>query len=520
MYKIINRIIRWTGEYKLRLYKGFVYSFFNTIFTALPIMSAAFGLNLILADIRGEKELTPQWIWIMLAFLIFAVLGRFYTAYRRAVLQESITYEMTAKQRIHVGNILKRVPLGFFQKNNVGDLTSAVTNDLSYMEMYGMKMIDTVVNGYISAFTMVFCLCFYSLPLALVSATGIFLSALALNFLGKKSKKNAPIHLKAQENMIGATIEYIHGLPVVKAFGRQGVSIQNIKNAYEESKNINMRIEKQFVPLNCLHLLSLKVASAAIIMLASYFAMKGSMSVPNMVMMVIFSFVIFGHVEAINNATHVLEMIDNTMDKLEAIENEEFIDETGKDIKLSSYDIRFDKVTFSYDQREVLKGMSFTVPQNTTTAIIGSSGSGKTTICNLIARFYNPNSGTIFIGGKDICSTTCESLLKNISMVFQKVYLFHDTILNNIRFGNPNASIDDVVEVSKKACCHDFIMALPNGYDTIIGEGGSSLSGGEKQRISIARAILKDASIADLRTVKRNYYPRFKLPLKKCRKKS
>jgi ATP-binding cassette subfamily B protein len=281
-----------------------------------------------------------------------------------------------------------------------------------------------------------------------------------------------------------------------------------------------MRIEKQFVPLNCLHLLSLKVASAAIIMLASYFAMKGSMSVPNMVMMVIFSFVIFGHVEAINNATHVLEMIDNTMDKLEAIENEEFIDETGKDIKLSSYDIRFDKVTFSYDQREVLKGMSFTVPQNTTTAIIGSSGSGKTTICNLIARFYNPNSGTIFIGGKDICSTTCESLLKNISMVFQKVYLFHDTILNNIRFGNPNASIDDVVEVSKKACCHDFIMALPNGYDTIIGEGGSSLSGGEKQRISIARAILKDASIADLRTVKRNYYPRFKLPLKKCRKKS
>lgn len=498
MYKIIKRIINWTGEYKGRLYKGFVYSFFNTIFTALPIMAAAIAFNLILSVEKHEKPFDEKWIWLMLIFLICAVLLRFFTAYRRAVLQESIAYEKTAEQRIRIGNILKRVPLGFFEKNSSGDLIAAVTNDLSYMEMHGMKMVDIVVNGYISAFTMVLCLCFYNITLAVVSLLGIFLSAAALKALGKKSEKNAPMHLKSQEHMTGATIEYVHGLPIVKAFGKQGAAIKSICDAYEESKRINIRIEKQFTPYNCLHLFILKASSVAIVILSAYFALQGSLSVPNMVMMIIFSFTIFGHVEAVNNATHVLEMIDNTMNKLDSIEKAEFIDEGCKDIKINTYDIKFDNVTFGYGDREVIKNVSFKLPQNTTTAIVGPSGSGKTTICNLIAKFYNPASGKIVIGGENIADVNCESLLKNISMVFQKVYLFHDSIINNIRFGNPEASYEEVVNAAKKACCHDFIMALPKGYDTIIGEGGSSLSGGEKQRISIARAILKDAPIVIL----------------------
>lgn len=498
MFKIIKRIINWTGEYKPRLYKGFVYSFFNTIFTAFPIMMAAIGVNLILEDVNGQKTFDTKWIGIIFVFLIIAVFLRFITSYGRAVLQESIAYEVSAKQRIRIGNILKRVPLGFFEKNGSGDLTAAVTHDLSYMEMYGMKMVDTVVNGYISAFTMVLCLCFYNITIASVCFLGIILSAFALKLLGKKSEKNAPLHLKSQEHMTGATIEYIHGIPIVKAFGQQGAAVKSIHDAYKESKDINIRIEKQFTPYNCLHLFILKTASVAIVLLSSYFAMQGNLSIPNMVMMVIFSFIIFGHVEAINNATHVLKMIDNAMDKLEAIENAEFIDEMGKDIELNSYDIQFSNVSFGYDDRKVIKNVSFNLPQNTTTAIVGPSGSGKTTICNLIARFYNPNSGKILIGGVDISHMTCDSLLKNISMVFQKVYLFHDTIINNIRFGNPEASYEDVVNAAKKACCHEFIMSLPKAYDTVIGEGGSSLSGGEKQRISIARAILKDAPIVIL----------------------
>lgn len=177
------------------------------------------------------------------------------------------------------------------------------------------------------------------------------------------------------------------------------------------------------------------------------------------------------------------------------MQSEQILDKDGKDIKLEHYDICFDHVSFGYDDRTVLKDISFQIPEHTTTAIVGSSGSGKTTICNLIARFYDVNSGTISVGKTDVRDMTCDSLLSNISMVFQRVYLFNDSIEKNIRFGNPSATHEEVVFAAKKARCHEFIMQLPNGYDTVVGEGGSTLSGGEKQRISIARAILKDAPI-------------------------
>ena len=215
-------------------------------------------------------------------------------------------------------------------------------------------------------------------------------------------------------------------------------------------------------------------------------------------MLDMFSFMIFGSVEAMNNAAHVLEVIDATLDKLDGIEHADMIDKDGKAISLQNADIAFRDVTFSYDTVPVLRNISFSIPQGSTTAIIGPSGSGKTTICNLIARFYDVDSGEVTVGGEDVRNMTCDSLLRNISMVFQKVYLFHDTVENNIRFGNPNATQEEIIEAAKKAQCHDFITALPDGYETVIGEGGSTMSGGEKQRISIARAILKNANIVIL----------------------
>ena len=219
---------------------------------------------------------------------------------------------------------------------------------------------------------------------------------------------------------------------------------------------------------------------------------------PTMLMLDMFSFMLFGSVETMNNAAHVLEVIDATLDKLDHIEHAEIIDRDGKDIVLKNADIEFQNVTFSYDKTPVLRNISFSIPQGSTTAIVGPSGSGKTTICNLIARFYDVDSGKVLVGGENVRDMTCDSLLRNISMVFQKVYLFHDTIENNIRFGNPNASQEEVIAAAKKARCHDFIMSLPEGYQTVIGEGGSTLSGGEKQRVSIARAILKNADIVIL----------------------
>ncbi|MGO5075027.1 ABC transporter ATP-binding protein [Clostridium sporogenes] len=498
MFKSIKRIIQWAGQRKKRLYIGFIYSFFNTMFTAMPIMGAAYGLNLIIEDMNGNKNLTIDWVFYMLGFMVFTVLGRFLFSYLRASTQDSIGYEVTAEQRVRIGDILKRVSLGFFSEKNAGEITSAVTTDLSFIEMYGMKMIDVVINGYISAFTMVFCLAFYNLWIAIIAAVGILLSAIFLKLLGDKSNENAPVHQRAQDSMITATIEYIRGMSVVKAFKQNGVSIEGIRNSYKMSKDINIKIEKDYVSYNCLHLFVLKLASVAMVLVSAIMAVNEAMDIPIMLMMAIFSFVIFGHIETINNAAHVLKIIDATLDKLNAIESADFIDQNSKDIKLSTYDIKFKNVTFGYEKRDVLKNVSFTIPENTTTAIVGPSGSGKSTICSLIARFYDVDKGSISMGGINIRDITCDSLLKNISMVFQKVYLFHDTVLNNIRFGKPEASFEEVIKVAKKACCHDFIMNLPDGYETVIGDGGSTLSGGEKQRISIARAILKNAPIVIL----------------------
>lgn len=498
MLRIIKRMIEWTGEQKKRLYFGFIYSFFHTMMTALPIMGAAYGLHLIMEDIQGTRVLTVEWVFYMTGFMILSVLGRYLFAYLRATSQESIAFEITAEQRIRIGDVLKRVSLGFFSKKDAGEIASAVTTDLSFVEMLGMKMIDVVVNGYISAFTMVLCLAFYNVWIAAIAAAGILLSAIALHLLGQKSKKNAPIHQRAQGRMIAATIEYIRGMQVVKAFKQEGISKERIHKAYEESRDINIRIEKDYVPYNCLHLLALKGVSVGMVLLSAWMAAQKTMDIPTMLMMAIFSFVIFGHIEAVNGAVHVLEIIDATLDKLDTIQQAEYIDKDGQDIKLPAYDIRFRDVTFAYDKRTVLEKVSFFIPHNTTTAIVGPSGSGKSTICSLLARFYDTDQGTISIGGIHVRELTCDSLLTNISMVFQKVYLFHDTVLQNIRFGKPDATFEEVVTAAKKARCHEFIMSLPNQYETVIGDGGATLSGGEKQRISIARALLKDAPIVIL----------------------
>lgn len=498
MFQIVNRLIQWTGKYKRRIYIGFIYAFIHSIFTAIPIMLAAKGLSAVLDDFNGVKPLEGRDIWIMLGAMILAVLGRYLFSYLRAITQESVGYEATADERIRLGDILKRVSLGFFSKNNMGELSAAATTDLSFMEMFAMNMVNTVVNGYITVIVLILFLAFYSPLAGGIALAGVLLSALFLHLLEARSHQNAPIHQKAQDDMVESSIEYLRGMQVVKAFKQEGVSIAGIRKAYNDSKKINIKIEVEYMPFNCLHLFSLKAASIAIVAVAALLTYNGSMELPTMLMLDMFSFMIFGSVEAMNNAAHVLEVIDATLDKLDGIEHADIIDKDGKDISLQNTNIAFRDVTFSYDKVPVLRNISFSIPQGSTTAIVGPSGSGKTTICNLIARFYDVDSGEVTVGGEDVRNMTCDSLLRNISMVFQKVYLFHDTIENNIRFGNPSATQEEIIEAAKKARCHDFIMALPDGYETVIGEGGSTLSGGEKQRISIARAILKNANIVIL----------------------
>ncbi|MBS3977120.1 MAG: ABC transporter ATP-binding protein [Syntrophomonadaceae bacterium] len=498
MFNTLKIIFNWVGPYKKRLYLGFVYSFLVSIFTSMPIMVAIYTLSRVIADWRGEIKLQPNFIWFILFALVVLVLLRFLFSYLRAKTQESIGYEVAAEQRIRIGGILKRVPMGYFSRYNLGDISAAVTTELSVLELRGIKMIDIVVNGYINVLATILFLAIFNFYAALISAVGILLSALFLREISKKSKKNEPVSRKAQVDMIASTIEYIRGMAAVKAFNQEGVSIERVKKAYRDSKEVNIQIQKGYALFNCLHLLALKSASVLIVLVTAWLVLGGQMGLPVVLMMAMFSFTIFVHLEAMDVAAHELVIIDSTLSKLKKIEQAEFIDQEGKNIPIHSYEIQFDNVSFGYDTRDVIKSVSFLIPQYTTTAIVGPSGSGKTTICNLIARFYDVNAGSVKIGGRDVREFTLDSLLANISMVFQSVYLFQDTVKNNIGFGKPGASDEEIMSAAKAAQCHDFIVELPNGYDTVIGEGGSSLSGGEKQRISIARAILKNAPIVIL----------------------
>ena len=498
MFKTMKRIIRWAGRYKKRLYLGSVCSFFSSLATAIPTMVAAYALDKAIQAYWTNTAIKPALIWQTLWIIVGSIALNFLLSYLRAVLQESIGTEVAAGQRIHLGDVLKRVPLGYFSQNSVGDILAGVTTELSVLELQGMKMVDAVINGYAKFIAIVLCLIFFSPVAAAISVIGVVFSALALHGISRHSEKTATTAHEAVENMSGAAIEYIRGLSIVKSFGQEGASTQSFRSANKALKDIRIGIEKGFTPFNCLHLFALKLASMGIVFICAWQAAQGQMSMAFFLMFVLFSFVMFGSVENINDAAHLLGVIDSAMDKLEALENAEYIDQDGTDIKPTSYDIEFKDVSFGYDDRMVLHDLNFTIPQNATTAIVGPSGGGKTTLCNLIARFYDVNSGTITLGGTDIRAFTCDSLLRNISMVFQNVYLFRDTIKNNIKFGSPDAADEQIIAAAKAARCHDFIMALPDGYDTVIGEGGSSLSGGEKQRISIARAMLKDAPIVIL----------------------
>lgn len=495
MFHSIKRLLHWAGGYRKRLYLGCLCSFFSVWCTAIPIVIAAWTLGLVIADFRGENSLEWNIIWLSLFGIVISIFLRYIFSYWKAKLQESIGYEIAAEERLKIGNVLKRVSLGYFSKNSTGDILTAITGDLSSLELQGMKLIDAIVNGYINLLAIVIILLIVCPMAALTSLVGAILSALALNGISKKSRKNAPAKQISQERITDASLEYIHGLPIVKSFGQEGASIEEWKTACEKHKNINLKIMHGFVPNNCLHLLALKIASVLLILISGIFTIQGNLTISIFLLIAMFAFMIFGAVENMNDSVHMLGLIDTSMDKLENIENAEFIDEAGRDFSIASYNIDFTDVSFGYGEIEVLHNLSFQIPQNTTTAIVGPSGSGKSTICNLITRFYAVNSGSVKIGGHDVREFTCDSLLKNISMVFQNVYLFNDTIRNNIKFGKSDATEDEIIEAAKKACCHDFIMALPEGYDTMIGEGGSSLSGGEKQRISIARAILKNAPI-------------------------
>ena len=507
MFHTVKRIIDWCGEFKGKLYLGFVMTFFSHMFTAMPLALAAYTVGLLVEAQAGGAAFDTAWIWRGVLLQVGMVFLRFLFDYFRARLQEPISYQLTARDRLAVGDALKRVSLGYFQQVSTGSILNSITTGLSTLENMGIRMIDNFVGGYLNFLVIFLCLAVCSPVTALIALAAAVLSLGAMLLISHYSRVNAPVEAQANRDMTGAILEYARGLAVVKSFGKSGAAMDAVTKAIGDSKRVHIKIEWGYLPGNALHLLALKCGSVGLALAAVLQYLNGSMSFSMTLMFLFFSFQIFASLEPISDSAHTLGVIDDAMDQLDALKGGHFIDKDGRDVKLEHYDIAFRNVDFGYDERRVLKNVSFTIPEKSSTAIVGPSGSGKTTFCNLVARFWDVDSGSVRIGGTDVRDYTLASLMDQISMVFQNVYLFSDTIENNIKFGCPEATHAQVVEAAKKACCDDFISALPEGYDTVIGEGGASLSGGEKQRISIARAMLKDAPIIILDEATANVDP-------------
>ena len=495
MFHTVKRILNWCGTFRPRIYIGFVFSFFSYWFAAAPAMVAAWTVGKLIQWEQGRGDFDPRLIWLSAIAVAVLVFLRFLFDYLRARFQEAVSYELVARDRLAIGDALKRVSLGYFQEMDTGHILSSITTGLTTLESMGIRMLDTFIGGYLNFLAIFLCLLVLSPATALIALAAAASSFLFLLLVSRHSRRNAPVEAKSNRDLTGAALEYARGLSVVKSFGQSGAAAAAMEQAIEESRAIHEKMEWGFAPANCLHLLALKCGSAAIALAASLSALGGTMELPTALMLLFFSFTVFGALEPISDSAHVLGVIEDAMDQLDALQKENFIDGDGREITLTKHNIEFSHVDFGYDSRQVLHDVTFTIPEKTSTAIVGPSGSGKTTLVSLLARFYDVQGGSISLGGHNVKEFTCDSLLTNISMVFQNVYLFHDTVRANICFGSPDATEEEMVAAAKRACCHDFIMTLPQGYDTVIGEGGGTLSGGEKQRISIARAMLKDAPV-------------------------
>lgn len=497
MLEALKRIVAWTGPMKRRLIWGCVCSFFMTWAGACPVFIAAWMLGLVADSAKSEIPLDPMVPWEVLAAIAVSIVLRFIFSYGKNRLQESIGYEVAAQDRIEIGERLKHVPLGYFSKVKTGDILATATTELGVLELQGMKMVDAVINGYISVFAIVCFLAFMSPLAALISLVGVGLSALALWGINRKSARLTPKAHEATERLAGAIVEYMRGLATAKSYGRENTALEPMAEAIDDLSAKRIDIEYGFTPLNVAHLSAIKLASVGVVAVAAFAALAGQMELWVFIVLALFSFTIFAGVENVNDSAHMLGDLNDILGKLEKLKAAPVIDENGQEVALTHTDIEFDHVDFSYekDGKQILRDVSFSIPEGTTCALVGPSGAGKTTIANLMARFYDVDGGCIRVGGRDVRELTCDSLLEDFAMVFQNVYLFDDTVAANIGFGRAGATREEIEEAARRACCYDFIMELPQGFDTRVGEGGAALSGGQKQRISIARALLKDAPI-------------------------
>lgn len=508
MIKIYRKFFSFCGENSRKFYISLVYGVILAFMEAMKIPAIMLMLQ---GAISGN--ITGKLILQCMGILVGSLAVGSFVKYRATILQCEAGYGTAANKRIEIAEHLRYLPMGYFNENSLGYITSVTTNTMEHLADVATRVVMLTTQGVLTTVLIALMLFFYDWRIGLVLCVGMLLFFAVNSWMQQKAKAIAPRKTKSDSVLVEKVIEYVQGIAEVKGYNLTGKTAKKLEAAIDDNTDVNIAMELTFVPFMALQNGVIKLTGVAMTALSIWFYLQGSMALLTCIGMTICSFMVFASLEQAGNYSTLLRGIGLTVDKAQDILNLPAIDIEGTakqvrgDIVPENHNVELSGVDFSYEKKKIIDNVSLQIPEKTTTAIVGPSGGGKTTLCHLIARFWDVDKGSVLLGGRNVKEYSYDSLMRNFSFVFQNVYLFQDTIANNIRFGQEDAPMEQVVEAAKKACCHDFIMALPDGYDTVIGEGGASLSGGEKQRISIARAIMKDAPVIILDEATANVDP-------------
>ncbi|KGM95631.1 multidrug ABC transporter ATP-binding protein [Clostridium novyi A str. 4552] len=490
MITVFKKIWKFSESENKNIKSSIMFGFLNAVFNAVQFGAIYYVILKIFDNTIFYKD-----SFITLLILLVSAFGKILTQNKSQMKQTHAGYFMAANKRMDIGEKLKKVPMGFFSDFSLGKITTLSTTNLSQIEMWVPMLLVLVLGGILNSLVFVLSLFFFSYKIAIIAVLGVVVFFIVTSLMEKKSRKNAHELQIVQTALTKEVLSTVQGMQVIKSYNLGGENNEKLNDTFEKSCNTMLKLEKAMIPYTVVQRIVMGITITIMIYVSILQYFSGNLILPKTIMSMIASFVIFEGLIGAGSSMAILRVAENAIDSLEYINDVPNMREGENRNTIKNHNIEFENVSFSYDHKTILNNINCKIKENEITAIVGPSGSGKTTFCNLIARFWDVDSGKITIGGKDIRQYTLTNLLENISMVFQNVYLFQDTIENNIKFGKPSASREEVIEIAKKAMCHEFIDKLPNGYDTVIGEGGASLSGGEKQRISIARAMLKDSPI-------------------------
>ena len=503
MLKVIRKFFAFCGEENRRKFITSIrLNVIQALFEALKIPAIAVMIRALMNGTVETKD-----ILLSLGIMLISIAGSGLLKSKAVMLQTEGGYDTCAKKRVEIAEHLRYLPMGYFNANSLGQITSITTNIMESLENIATRVVMLVCDGLLTTSLIVVMLFFFDWRIACVLLCGFSLFLFANSRLRIASEKVSGKKIRADERLVEKVLEYLQGMTEVKAYRLTGVKSKELNEAISENSKINIDMEMTLVPRIALQSFIAKLTGVAMVAFSCVFYCAGSMDALNAVVMVISAFIIYTSLETAGQYSSLLRVVDMSVDRAQEILNTPQMDISGETIEPAVRDITAQDIAFSYEKRKIIDGISLHIPEKTTTAIVGPSGGGKTTLVNLLARFWDVDGGTVMLGGRNVKDYDMDSLMANFSFVFQSVYLFHDTIANNIRFGQPGAPMEDVIAAAKKACCHDFISSLPHGYDTVVGEGGASLSGGEKQRISIARAMMKNAPVIFLDEATANVDP-------------